>query len=249
MKKLLLATIILFAGLVFTSCEDSGTDPVTAHGKFYFQSNPAGAEIWVDGVKSTKVTPDTVSATKGARSITLKHAGYFDSTFTVTYVEGRTSSHPLVVMRETPANTQSFGPVQIWETLGTSATQPSGLILKNGEASGIGTTATNRLLVDLFYNTTGYDIVSASISSSLTRVTYFKPGGAANLNDGVDSPTKDGTWTTSITNDRDVSQYYWVYDADGHYSKIKIVSFGSTSNLAWVNIQWLYNKTVGEKKF
>ncbi|MDP3830666.1 MAG: PEGA domain-containing protein, partial [Ignavibacteriaceae bacterium] len=217
--------------------------------KYFFQSNPTGAQLWVDGVNSGKVTPDTVSATKGSRTITLKHIDYRDTSFTVTYEEGKSKSHPLVVLRETPANTTPFGPVKIWETVGADATQPSGLILKSGIASGIGTTATNRLLVDFFYNTTGYDIVSASISSSLTRVTYFKAAGAANLTDGTDAPAKDATWTTSITNDRDNSQYYWVFDADGHYSKIKIVNFGITSNLKWIEIQWLYNPTVGNRRF
>jgi hypothetical protein len=251
MKKYFALFLILGASFFLASCEDTTTNPLepASAGKYFFQSNPAGAQVWVDGVNSNKVTPDTVSATKGSRTITLKYADYRDTSFTVTYEEGKSKSHPLVVMTETPANTTAYGPVKIWETVGTDATQPSGLILKNGTASGIGTTATNRLLVDLFYNTTGYDIVSASISSSLTRVTYFKAAGTANLSDGADAPAKDATWTTSITNDRDNSQYYWVLDADGHYSKIKIVNFGSTSNLACVEIQLLYNPTAGNRKF
>lgn len=251
MKKYFVLFLLLGASMFLASCEDTTTNPLepASAGKYFFQSNPAGAQVWVDGVNSNKVTPDTVSATKGSRTVTLKHTDYRDTSFTVTYEEGVSKSHPLVVMTETPANTTPFGPVKIWETLGTDASQPSGLILKNGTASGITSAAANRLLVDLFYNTTGYDIVSASISSSLTRVTYFKPAGAANLSDGADAPAKDATWTTSITNDRDNSQYYWVLDADGNYSKIKIVNFGSTSDLAWVEIQWLYNPTVGNRRF
>lgn len=254
MKKYFVLFLMLGASFLLTSCEeltDNPLEPASA-GKYYFQSNPAGAQIWVDGVNSGKVTPDTVSATKGSRTITLKYTNYKDTSFTVTYEEGKSKSHPLVVMTETPANTTAFGPVEIWETTGTTASQPSGLILKNGTASGIGSTSANRALVDLFYNSADYSHSSASLATGLTRATYFKAGGASNLNDGVDAPGKDATWSTKITNDRDVSQYYWVYDADGNYSKLKIVDFGGgsvTTGPAWVKVQWLYNPTVGNRRF
>ena len=61
MKKLILLLIIPFAGMLITSC-DSTEDPITpaAKGNLFLTSNPAGAQIWIDGVNTSQVTPDTV---------------------------------------------------------------------------------------------------------------------------------------------------------------------------------------------
>jgi hypothetical protein len=55
-----------------------------------------------------------------------------------------------------------------------------------------------------------------------------------------------------ITLDDRESNYVFLYDQDGHYSKIKIVSFGGTGTLgdpAWVKVQWYYNNTALDNRF
>ena len=47
------------------------------------------------------------------------------------------------------------------------------------------------------------------------------------------------------------TNYVFLYDHDGHYSKIKIVNYGggNPGDPAWVEVQWLYNKTLGDVRF
>ena len=62
MKKITLLLIIPILGLIITSC-DSSDDPMTpvnTKGSIYLTSNPAGAQIWIDGVNTNLITPDTV---------------------------------------------------------------------------------------------------------------------------------------------------------------------------------------------
>ncbi|MBL7961598.1 PEGA domain-containing protein, partial [bacterium] len=54
-------------------------------GNVFVTSTPSGAAIFLDGVNSTKVTPDTLkNISSGDHTIKLTRTGYFDSTFTVT---------------------------------------------------------------------------------------------------------------------------------------------------------------------
>ncbi|MDZ7626414.1 MAG: hypothetical protein U5J96_18460 [Ignavibacteriaceae bacterium] len=45
--------------------------------------------------------------------------------------------------------------------------------------------------------------------------------------------------------------YVFLYDHDGHYSKIKIVSWGGgvPGEPAWVEVQWYYNEVQLDKRF
>ena len=86
MKKLILILIIPFLGLLITSC-DSSDDPMTpvnTKGSIYLTSNPAGAQIWLDGVNTNFITPDTVlNVEQGVRNVTLKLQDYKDTTFAI----------------------------------------------------------------------------------------------------------------------------------------------------------------------
>lgn len=58
---------------------------VLPFGNLFISSTPTSAAIFVDGVNSSKVTPDTLKNLSSAdHTIKLVLAGYFDSTFTVT---------------------------------------------------------------------------------------------------------------------------------------------------------------------
>lgn len=251
MKKLIYLTLFLIAALILVSC-DSEDDPITpaAKGNLFVSSIPAGAQIWIDGVNSNKVTPDTVKDLEAKTyDVTLKLENYFDTTFTISVTGNQTS---IVTNVQLVSNIllDSFGPVRIWETVGTTATQPSGLDLSTGNAYGIGATNPDRAFVDIYYTSTGFVVQSADISPNMTRVTKFRVGTASDLNDGVDSPLHTaGTWTNNM-DDRETN-YVFLYDQDGHYSKIKIVDFGggTPGNPAWVELQWFYNKTTDDTRF
>ena len=152
MKKLFVLPIILLLSLFIMSCEDTttgpdGTSPTT--GNLYIQSTPAGAQIWyVKGttgtpVNSGKVAPDTLkSLDVSTYTIVLKLDGYKDSTFTMNVTAGQTTSKAVLLS----SNLLSFAGTQIWESLSTNGYSTSGLIFKNGTASGIGSSAANRLI-------------------------------------------------------------------------------------------------------
>ncbi len=254
MKKSLLFLPLLLSAVLIVACDEEGTtDPVIPEkGKIFLASVPAGAEIWLNGVNTSKITPDTLSNLNAIdQTVTLKLTGYSDSTFTVRVLANQTVSRT-ITLRSTQ-DIVSFGPVRIYETVGTTSSQPSGLDLSTGDAFGI--MGSDKDKVDIFYSTTGtggqgYLVQSADLSSQMTRVTKFRIGTGSNLDDGVPSPLHtSGTWTNHMT-DRE-NDYVFLYDDDGNYSKAKIVSFGggTPGSPAYVEIQWWYNKKTGDVRF
>jgi hypothetical protein len=254
MKKLLILFLIPVIAMVFISC-DSDDDPITptAKGNIYITSNPAGAQIWIDGSDRSKVTPDTIkNLDPKVYSVTLKLTDFNDTTFSISVTGNQTS---VVGPIEMVSNifTTLFGPRRIYETAGTGANQPSGLDLSSGMAYGVTSPDANK--VDVYYSTSGtggqgYLVQSADLYPSLIRRTEFFRGSATNLFDGVDSPPRQtGTWTNNM-GDREAN-YVFLYDHDGHYSKIKIVNWGGgvPGEPAWVEVQWYYNTTYLDNRF
>ena len=249
MNKLLLIPIIILMGIFIASCEDSTTDPGTTTpttGNLAVVSSPAGAQIWVDGTNTNKVTPDTVKdLSAGNHALTLKLDGYKDTAQTsVSITAGQTTSRNIALTRAA----LTFGPVRLWETTGTTVAQPSGLDLSSGMAYGISSTDKDK--VDIYYSSNGFVVRSANAATGLTRVTSFFVGSASDLNDGVDSPvSSSGTWTSQI-GDREAN-YVFLFDNDQHYSKIKIVNFGGGTPgfPAWVEVQFIYNEQVNSRVF
>ncbi|MFO7525752.1 MAG: PEGA domain-containing protein [Ignavibacteriaceae bacterium] len=225
-------------------------------GSLFVSSIPSGAQIWVNGVNTIKATPDTVKELDpGVYGVTLKLTDYKDTTFSVSVSSNQTSA-VTNVMLVSNISTSLYGPVRIYESFGSSAQQPSGLDLSSGNTWG--TNSDSSGVIDIYYSTIGtggqgYLIQSADLYPNLIRVTdFFVGSGAANnLFDGVDSPLRStGTWTNNI-DDRQ-SKYVFIYDQDGHYSKLKIVRWGGGTGLgdpSWVDVQWYYNKTVNDNRF
>ena len=254
MKKLIFLLLIPFAALVISSC-DTADDPVTPTepGSIFVTSNPAGAQIWLDGVNTSQVTPDTIkNVDEGVHNITLKLQEFIDTTFTISVTAGQMITVPNVVL-VSEIMTTLFGIVKIYETAGTTAQQPSGLDLSSGMAYGISSTGQDS--VDIYYSTDGtggqgFLIQSADLTPNLIRETDFFIGDSENLFDEEDSPDKnDGTWTNNISNMD--SNYVFLYDHDGHYSKLKIVNRGGgqLGEPFWVQVQWYYNNNVLDKRF
>ncbi len=239
--------IVAVLGLTLAACDESTTEPepVTT-GSVYITSTPAGAAIWMGATNQGKVTPDSLTALEaGNYQVTLKLTGYKDTTFTVTITAGQKTTKSVTLTESLV--TQTFGPIRLWETTGTTSEQKSGLDLSTGLAQST-SLASEKGNVDLYYSSDGFLVRSADYTG-LTRVTYFKVGSAGLLTDGVDSPTKDNTWIKNM-GDRETN-YVFLLDNDGNYSKLKITSYGggTPGNPAYVEVQWIYNKTVGDKRF
>jgi hypothetical protein len=252
MKKLILLLIIPLMVLV-TSC-NSEDDPITPTptGGIYITSIPAGAAIWIDGSNTFNITPDTtINVNEGVRSITLKLQDFNDTTFTISITGGQTSVVTNIVLT-TDISTTLYGPVRIYETYGTSASEPSGLDLSSGMAYAVSSPEAN--LVDIYFYSDAagfsYLIQSADLYAGLIRRTDFFVSSNTNLFDEVDSPLRTSAWTNKI-NDTE-NNYVFLYDHDGHYSKMKIVNRGGgggPGDPSWVDIQWYYNDITLDQRF
>jgi len=254
MKKLFFLFLIPFTAFIITSCssDDPITPPPVTEGGIYLTSNPAGAQIWVDGVNTNFTTPDTVlNIEAGTRNVTLKLQDYYDTTFAVSVTSEEISIVTNVGMISNILTTL-YGPVRIYESYGTTASEPSGLDLSSGMAYGV--SSAQKDLVDIYYYSdasgTTYLVQSADLYPSLIRVTKFYVGSSSNLFDKVDSPDKNtGTWTNNMSDTE--TNYVFLYDHDGHYSKLKIVDSGGgvPGEPAWVEVQWYYNDTALDTRF
>jgi len=244
MKKISLILLALLISITFISCEDDAvTDPIIETGTIVIDSSPQGAEIWLETENTNQVTPATITVDAGVRTIMLKKEGYEDLIVQVSVEAGGEAvitSNSLVALSVTFST-----PVRIWETTGTDATQPSGLDLSTGDAFGT-SDANNNGNIDLYYfsssDGTTFLVQSAHINANMTRETFFKVGSASDLEDGVASTVKDANWTNTMS-DRETN-YVFLYDADGHYSKLIITNFNAGSgpgDPSWVEVAWVYN--------
>lgn len=223
-------------------------------GSIYVSTNPLGAQIWVDSQNTGKVTPDSVTGlSAGSHSVKLTLSGYKDTTFTVNVVANQQTVKQITLV--STLSLSSFGPVRIYESAGTTASQPSGLDLSSGNAYGM--SGTNNDKVDIYYSTSGtggtpYLIQSADLFTNLTRHTFFFIANGTDINDGVNSPIYPlgGSWTNNIGDGE--SNYVFLYDEDGHYSKLIITNFGGGSGQNdphWLEVKWLYNNTGTDNRF
>lgn len=247
MKKLFLIFILGIMGVFISSC-DSTDDPITPAetGSVFITSTPPGAQIWIQG-ENKGTTPDTVSGIAiGSREIRLVLDEYRDTTFTVDIMENQTTSRNIILT--TDLTLTQYVSVRLWETTGTTASQPSGLDLSLGMAYGI--SSVNNGLVDVYYSSNGFLIQSANLGSGMTRVTKFRVGTSNNLGDGENSPLQSsGTWVDNVTDTQ--ANYFFLYDNDGHYSKaiISARGGGTPGNPAWVELTWWYNSIVDDARF
>ncbi len=213
-------------------------------GTLYITSNPTGASIFLDNFNTGLTTPDTLKPlTPGNYSLKLSLEKYNDTTF-VTQVSAGGTTTKSINMR--PLFTTTFSNT-IWETIGTTSEQPSGLDLSSAITFGLA--SSENLNVDLFYNSNGFVLTSANGTNGMTRETYFKVGESNNLNDGINSLVKDNTWVTSVPDTE--TNYIFLYDADGHYSKFIIVDIigGTPGDPVRLQVKWLYNNISNSRIF
>lgn len=258
MKKLILF-LLPVAILVINSCENKSNNPVdssqTDKGSLYITSNPASAQIWMDNSNTNQVTPDTVeNIQEGTHNITLKLSEYRDTTISVSVTAGQTKNVSNVVLSSSVSAILS-DPIKIYESADSTSSYPNGIDLSNGKkAYSIYSDSSN--LIDIYYSTEGtggqgYLVQSADLKFGLIRSTKFYLGSDDNIFDGVDSPVKnDSTWANHMSDSKD-SNYVFLYDHDGHYSKLKIVQTGGgvPGEPKWVQVQWYYNKALLDRRF
>jgi hypothetical protein len=245
MKKILIFSFLVAIIVTFTSCSDSTTDPVTPDtGNLVVNSTPAGAKIFLDGTDSGFSTPHTFSAKDVATyTVKLQLENYADTTENAVVVKDQNTTLDITL---TPL--YSNFTARIYETTGTNASQPSGLILSTGMA--VSSTNTD---IDIYYYSssdgTSYLVQSASLKSTPGRTTFFNVTTGTNLNDGADSGVKNSSWVNKIADD--VTTVVFLYDNDGHYSKIKMTRAGGTGagDPSYEDITWIYNKAKDNTKF
>ena len=219
-------------------------------GMLNVSSTPAGADIYINGENTGEVTPSSFTLEDDNYFVVLKLESYADTTYLTQIANGGTSIVDIVLQ---PLYTRFSTPVRIWETTGTTVEQPSGLDLSSGMAFGT-SDAANRDSIDIYYFSSSdgstFLVQSSHLNANMNRETFFKVGSSSNLNDGTDSPVKDSGWGNSMS-DRE-SNYVFLYDEDGHYSKLKIASFGGGSgpgDPAWVELEWIYSQAVDNVLF
>ncbi len=231
MKKYIYLVAFLFLTFIIASCDNNNTTEPTVPdntGKIFINSSPAGAQIFVDGTNTSKVTPDsTDKLSAGNHDVTLKLDGYRDTTITVNVVQGLTTSK-FVQLTSTESIIQ-YGPVRIYETIGTTVDQPSGLDLSSGMAYGV--SGADKGKVDIYYTSSGFLVQSANLNTTqgLTRETLFHVGDGTDLNDGVSS-TNSSFWSVVKSMSDRESNYVFLYDDDTHYSKLKITGIWRGNN-------------------
>jgi hypothetical protein len=252
-KNYYVLTLILTLGLYFTACKTNSNNPVTSApvGSISVKSDPTGAQIWLDGTNTGKITPDSLINIKvGNHTINLIYPNYIDtsSAVLIPVTDGNNSEVNRILLID--ISITLYGPVQIFESANPVVNNLSGIILSTGIATVID--LSSKSTVDLFYSSSGYVISSAqSLNNNTGRSTFFFESLYDSLFDGISSPTKIDSWVTQIF-DTEVS-YFFIYDADSHYSKMIITdrggTHGSVVDPAWIKVKWLYNNKPGDLRF
>ena len=215
-------------------------------GSVYVTSTPDLAQIWVDGINTGKVTPDTVANLNvGNHSFILKLNNYVNDTAAVNVQQGPQSLHRTLTVIK---SITQYGPVQAWESADPSATDPSGIVLKSGQAVSIGTSTYGP--VDVYYSSNGYVVATAyGLHSNTGRSTSFLVGSSNDLTDGVTSPLATNSWATQVLDTE--TNYFFLFDSDNHYSKMIITGRGggTPGNPAWITVKWIYNNNPNDQRF
>ena len=197
----------------------------------------------LEALQPGKVTPDSVTnLDEGSYNVTLSLTNYKDTTFSASVTAGFQTVKSITLTSDLTTKTYTD---TIWETTGTGANQPSGLDL----SAGIAKSSSNSDIDIYYYSVADYSVIE--IRSSTSRSTSFKVGTSTDLFDGVSSPLAVPSWDNKM-GDRE-SNYVFLFDADSHYSKLKIVSFGGATQSdpgpAYLVVQWIYNEKANDQRF
>lgn len=100
MLRLFIFTVCLFWSVFFSCREGIIEFPAKENtGTIYIASNPAGAYIYLEGIATGKITPDSLTdLIPGNYQVLLKLTGYKDTTI-MANIEAGKSSYIVVVMK------------------------------------------------------------------------------------------------------------------------------------------------------
>ena len=227
--------LLVFTLLYSVGCQSipEPVDYVVKRGGIYVTSIPIGAEIWVDGKNSFKITPDSVyDLESGVYNITLKHWGFLDTTHKFTVTKGSCVKDSNNIVPSQYIDT--VGPATIYCFSMTGEPKSSGIVLSTGKAFNL----TKKDSVDFFFGFDGKDslFLSPNLFSEESvvhkRKSYFLKTSNKDLLDSTSVPkpytSGDPDWTDRIIVATDY--YFYVYDYDGHYSKIKVTKKNLTKS-------------------
>jgi hypothetical protein len=254
-KHFLLASFMLAFALLVASCSDSTTNPtdttVAAKGSISVTTFPLSAAVSVDGSTTTFAAPhqfDSLTAGTHVVKVSFKVIRYsYLDTIKVSYTDSVTVQSGVVTSRSYSAYTLQnlYSDRKIYETNDPSLSDPSGLILSSGTTTSFSSGTSNAM--DLYFRST--DSLISAINSSkagIIRETYFYPSGSKSFDDETMNPPlytlTDTKWKEGMPYN-DTTQFYWLFDDDGNFSKAKITATGkNTSNYTWVTLTWKYYK-------
>jgi len=245
MKNKIFIVVLILLGMVFFSCSEDSTEPVVNEGEIALFTTPPGADIIIDG-GFEGVTPDTITTDVGVIDILFSLENYVDTTVSVSVSADNMGILSVTLKPERV----KYGLIKVWETGNNSTVdQPSGIDLSAG--STIAISGADSLMADMYYTGFNFTIRSASYLGGNYRITAFKEGAASDIDDGVDSPEHDANWSDNMPDDVN-GNYYFLYDADGNYSKFRVVNTGGTATWndpKWVEVEWIYVKAPGVTSF
>lgn len=256
MKKFsLLVPLVLALAFIMASCSDSTTNPtdtpVAAKGSVSVTTFPLGAAVSIDGSATTFAAPhqfDSLTAGAHVVKVSFKVIRYsYLDTIKVSYTDTVTVQSGVVASRTYSAYTLQnlYSDRKVYETNDPSSSDPSGLILSSGTTTSF--SAATSASMDLYFRSTD-SLISAinSSRSGIVRETYFYPSGSKSFDDETINPPlytpSDAKWKEGMPYN-DTTQFYWLFDDDGNFSKAKISGTGkNTSNYTWVTLTWKYYK-------
>lgn len=235
-----------FTDTVIIGRESATTDiKMTKYGLLLINSEPSDAQIYINGENTLEKTPKSFSKPDGIYSITLKVESHADTTFDVEVKDSKDID--VEVYLKGQFLTRYSGRV-LYDTTNSAANEPSGLNFSNGNVLNIDANSGQKSLADIILvpNSFGsYELRTPNGTNGMFRDTRFYVSKGTDIEDGRNSPIEDPTWRNSFPMSTD--NYVFAYDADGHYSKIKIVR--RSENPVRVEINWIYNDNSFDSRF
>jgi len=80
-KLFYLVILTLLIASCNTNPPTSPENPLPQLGKAFITSNVDSAEIWLDNINTSKITPDTIETTIGTHTVTLRKTNYIDKQY------------------------------------------------------------------------------------------------------------------------------------------------------------------------
>ncbi len=255
-KHYILIPVLFFLAFALAACSDStsdpvGSSPVAAKGSAKITTFPLGAKVFIDGAAVSYTTPYQYdSLTPGWHKVKVEFtlrifsASFSKDDSTVTINDSVNVTSSTVASKTITAYNlnATYTDKTVYETNAPASVGGSAVILATGTVTTFPNTA-----MDIYFRSTD-SLISAIFSNrtDIKRETYFHEGGAiASFDDETINPpvysSTDATWKEGMPYN-DQAKFYWLYNDDGHYSKVKVTSFGKASDYAYSTLAWKFYK-------